>query len=79
MSPGSRAGPSSTLPALHALELGGVVQLNDAVDLAVRVLVVLARVHLLALHVHRRDAEVSGRVARQGDLAAAVLGPGGCE
>lgn len=76
----SRAGtsPPGALPALHALELGAevvLVELDHAVDLAVGVLVVLARELVLALHVHRGDGEVARLCARQRDLAPAVLLP----
>ena len=38
----TRTRPARTLPALHAPKLGGVIDLDNAIDLAVRMLVVLA-------------------------------------
>lgn len=71
----TRRRPSSALPALHALQLRRLVQLDNAIDLAIWMLVVLAQVFVLAFHVHRRDAQVLGIIIRQSNLAASVLGP----
>lgn len=69
---GPRARPPGALPALHALQLCRLIELHDAVDLAVRVRVVLTRVNVLALHVDGHDAEEAGFGAGEGDYAAAV-------
>jgi hypothetical protein len=69
--------PASSLPALHAFELCCIVELDDAVDLAIRVLVVLAGVFLLAVHPDGGDAQVLGVVVGQGDLGATIFGTGG--
>lgn len=53
----SRTRPASALPALHTFQLGVWSQLDYAVDLAVRMLMVLARILLLGLHVDGGDAE----------------------
>ena len=74
--PGTWRGPASTLPSLHAFEFGGLIELDDTVDLAVRVLVILARVFLLAVHVHGGDAQVLGIFVGQCHLAASVFGSG---
>lgn len=70
--PGAR--PPGSLPALHALELRRptIIDLHDAVDLAVGMRVVLARVDVLAVHVGGHDAEEAGGGARGRDFAAAV-------
>lgn len=74
MGPRPRTRPSSPLPPLHTLQLRLPINLHDTVDLAVGMRVVLARVHVLTVQVHRRDAEEA--VLRRGerDFAAAVAG-----
>lgn len=72
MRAGPRARPPGALPALHALELRRPIDLHDAVDLAVRVRVVLTRVDVLTVHVRGHDAEEAGVGAGEGDFAAAV-------
>lgn len=67
-----RTRPSRALPALHAPQLRRLVNLHDAVDLAVGMRVVLSRVHVLAVHVHGRDAEEATSRAGKGDFAAAI-------
>jgi hypothetical protein len=74
MRPRAGTGPAGALPSLHAPELGGLVQLHDAVDLAVGVSVVLAPVDLAAVHEDGGDAEVPRLLAGGADPAAAVLG-----
>lgn len=64
---------------MHALQLGPLVSRYDAVDLAVRVYVMLSgifliRIRRLALHVDGRHGKESGLKARQGELATAVSG-----
>ena len=73
MSTRPRRGPAGTLPALHALELCRLIELDDTVDLAVRVLMILARVFLLTVHVNGGDTQVLGVVVGQSDLAASVF------
>lgn len=63
--PGTR--PSSSLPALHALQLGGLVDLNHTVDLTVRMRMVLAPEHLLRFHINCRDADKVRVGGRRGD------------
>jgi hypothetical protein len=55
------------------LQLKRRVDLNDTIDLTVRVLVVLSSIHLLRIEVHCRQTHV--QVVRQGQLdsSAAVL------
>lgn len=72
MRPGPRARPPGAPPAPHALQLRRLIEPHDAVDLAVRVCMVLTRVDVLAVHVGGHDAEEAGVGARDGDLAAAV-------
>lgn len=60
MSPWTRGGPTGALPALHTFELCGLVELDDTVDLAVGMLMILPRVFFLAVHVHGGDAQVLG-------------------
>ena len=67
-----RTRPPGALPPLHTFELRGRIDLHDAVDLAVGVPAVLARVHVLAVHVHGRDVEEAGFGAEEGDSAAAI-------
>lgn len=67
-----RTRPSRTLPTLHTLQLRGLVDLHDTVDLAVGMGVVLSRVDVFAVHVHGRDAEEAGFRAGEGDFTAAV-------
>lgn len=73
--PGRR--PSRALPPLHAHELRRRVHLHDAVDLAVRVRVVLAPdlLGVRAVHEDGGDAEEPRCLRRQRDLAPAVLAP----
>lgn len=61
-----------TLPPLHTLQLRRLVDLHDTVDLAVGMRVVLSRVHVLAVHVHGRDAEEAALRTGEGDFTAAV-------
>ena len=68
--PGTR--PARPLPSLHTLQLRRPVNLHDAVDLAVRMRVVLTRVHVFAVHVHGRDAEEAVLRRRKRNLAPAV-------
>ena len=72
MGPRPRTRPPGPLPTLHTLQLRRLINLHDAVDLAVGMRVVLTRVHVFALHVHGRDAEEA--VFRRGkrNFAAAV-------
>lgn len=70
-----RRRPSSSPPSVHALQLGRLVDLDDAVDLAVGVRVVLAREDVLALHVHGGDAEEARLRTRHRYLAAPVHAP----
>lgn len=67
--------PSSTLPAVHPLELGRLVNLDDAVDLPIGVRVILASEDVLALHIHRGDAEEARLGARRCDPAPSVHPP----
>ena len=63
-----RTRPTRALPALHAAQLSGVVEGDDAVDLAVGVLVVLAAVDVLGRHVDGGDAEEARAGAGQADF-----------
>ena len=72
MGPRSRTRPSLPLPTLHALQLRRPINLHHAIDLAVRMRMVLARVYLLTIHVHSRNAKEAVFGARDGDFAAAV-------
>ena len=72
MGPRPRTRPPRALPSLHALQLGRLINLHDAVDLAVGMRVMLSRVHVFAVHVHGRDAEEAGFRTRERDLAAPV-------
>lgn len=77
MCAGSRTRPAGALPALHALQLrlARPVEQDHAVDLAVRMGVVLAAVLLLALHVHGRDGDEVALGRRRRDATPSVLGP----
>ena len=57
MRPWSRRRPASRLPPLHPLQFGRLINLYHAIDLAVRMSMVLARIFLFAVHVDGRDAE----------------------
>ena len=72
MSSWPRTRPPRAQPTLHTFQLGRFINLHDAVNLAVRVRVVLSRVHVLAVHVHGGDAEKAILGAGERDLAAAV-------
>ena len=72
MRPRPRTRPPGSLPPLHTLQLRSLVNLYDAVDLAVRMRVVLARINVLAIHVDGRDAEEAVFRTGKGDLAAPV-------
>lgn len=69
--PGTR--PPGPLPPLHALQLRRLINLHDAVDLAVRMRMVLAREDVFTVHVHGCDAEEAGFSTWQGDFPAAVF------
>ena len=60
MGPCAWARPSGALPFAHAFQLGSLVNLDNAVDLAVWMSVILSGVYLLRLHPHGRDAEELG-------------------
>lgn len=75
MRPRPRARPAFPLPAIHAHQLRARRQLDDAVNLAIGMLMVLAAVLFDALHVHRGDAEEAVLLARPRNLGATVLGP----
>lgn len=64
MRPSTGACPAVSHPTLHALHLRRLAKRNDTVDLAVDVLVVFAAEHLLAIHPHRGETEVSGHGGR---------------
>lgn len=72
MRPRPRTRPSGSLPSLHALQLRRLINLYDAVDFAVRMRVILARINFLAVHVDGRDAEEAIFGTGKGDFAAAV-------
>lgn len=67
-------GPSSSLPALHSLQLGGIVELHHTIDLSVWMLMILAWVLLLTIHVDCHDTEVMGFWFRQTDFWSAIFG-----
>jgi hypothetical protein len=69
----TRRRPSRSLPALHALELRGLVDLHHAVDLTVWVSVVLPGVDLLTVHEDGRDAEILGLRRWRANPASTVL------
>lgn len=48
---------TGSLPALHSLELSGLVKLHDAVDLSIGMRMILARILLLTFHPYCGDAE----------------------
>lgn len=75
MRPRARARPTFPLPAIHAHQLRAGRQLDDAVNLAIGMLMVLAAVKVDALHIHRGDAKEAVLLARPRNLGAAVLGP----
>lgn len=66
--------PPGFLPALHAFELSRVIDLYHAVDLSIRMGVVLTRVNFLAIHEDGCNTEESGLGCRVGDPSAPVLG-----
>ena len=72
MRPRPRTRPPSSLPPLHTLQLCRFINLYDAVDFAVRMRVVLARIDVLAIHVDGRDAEEAVFRTGKGDLAPPV-------
>lgn len=77
MAAGMRAGPPLALPAVQAHELRVLVDRNDAVDLAVRVRVVLALEVVFAVHgghVHGGDGAEARGLGGRGDARAAVAG-----
>ena len=65
--------PAGSPPTLHSHQFGCWVHLDDTVDLAVWVGVVLAGILLLAVHVYGCDAKVAAFRRGQGNLAAAVF------
>lgn len=73
----ARAGtrPPSTLPALHAhnLRRALLVQQNNAVDLPVRMRMVLAAIRLLRPHIHGGNADEVALGRGRSDAAAAVF------
>jgi hypothetical protein len=75
MSSRPRTCPSSTLPALHSLQLSRFINLHNTIDLSIRMHMILARKHFFGIHVNSSDAEVVALRGRKTDLAAAVLGP----
>ena len=72
MRPRPRTRPPGSLPALHTLQLRRLINLYDAVDLAVRMTVMLARINVLTVHVDGRDAEKAVLRAGKRDFAPAV-------
>lgn len=73
-----RARPPGAAPPVQAHELGALVDGHDAVDLAVRVRVVLALEVGLAVerrHVHGRHGAVARRLGRRRHARAPVAGP----
>lgn len=75
MRPRARARPTFPLPAIHAHQLRARCQLDDTVNLAIGMLMVLAAVLFDALHVHRGDAKKAILLARPCDFRAAILRP----
>ena len=69
----TRTRPSSTLPALHSLQLSRLINLYNAIDLSIRMHMILSRILFLRIHVHSRDAEIVVLGGRETDLAAAIL------
>ena len=67
-----RTRPTRALPTLHALQLRRLINLHDAIDLAVGMRVILPRVYVLAVHVHGRDAEEAIFRVGKCDFAAAI-------
>lgn len=75
MTPRMRARPPSTLPAIQPHQLGALVDRDHAVDLPVRVRVVLALEVVLAVdggHVHGRHRTESRGLCGRGDARAPV-------
>lgn len=73
MSSWPRAGPSSALPAAHSFELRRVINLYNAVDLAIWMLMVLASILLLAIHENGSDAEISCFIFGQAHSRSSIL------
>lgn len=71
--PGRR--PPSTLPSLHTLQLRRLIDLYYAIDLTIRMLVILSRVFLLRVHVHSCDAQEARFVLGYSDLGSSILRP----
>ena len=57
MRPRTRTRPARTLPPLHTLQLSSLVYLDDTIDLAIWMFVVLPGVLLLGLHVDSGKGE----------------------
>lgn len=78
---GARAGrrPAGSLPAAHAAELRAIGNRDDAIDLAVRMQVVLAAQDTVSVaarvHVDGGDAAEARRRRRRADARAAVVRP----
>lgn len=69
----ARTRPARLLPPLHAPQLRRVIELNNAINLSVRMLMILSSVLFLAFHVNRGDREVARFCAWQRNLAPTVF------
>jgi hypothetical protein len=74
MRPRSWARPSFPLPPTHPHQFRALVDLHNAVDLPVRMQMVLARVLLMGVHVDGRDAEVVRLGRGETHFATTVFG-----
>lgn len=76
MRPRTRRRPPSTLPALHSHQLSRRINLHYAIYLPIRMLMILALEFVFAIHVYRRDAEISSLGRWKRNLASFVIGTG---
>lgn len=53
----TRASPASALPSLHPLQFSPLIDLHNAIDLAIRVDMILSSVHILTIHIDGSDTE----------------------
>jgi hypothetical protein len=67
--------PTGALPSRHSHDLSILVQWDYAIDLSIRVKVVLSTVWVLTLHVHSRNGEVPVLSRRKAHSCSAVFRP----
>jgi hypothetical protein len=73
MCSGARRCPAGPLPAAHAHQLCRWSQLNNTINLAVGMAVVLPAINFVTLHVDSGNAEIAIRIYRKGNLATAIF------